>query len=650
MMRNEAVRMQRAGYFVSSGLYGAMLVMVGVVSGRADAGLPAPIPAPVDRPFGGDVSLDVDASDVGRRVVHVHETIRGLGSEAILLYPKWLPGTHAPEGPIDRIGGLKFSVNGKPVSWQRDTVEIYAFHLHLPARAATVDVQFDYLAPVTSRVGDPQLMRDLMMLEWNDLVLYPAGYYARQIPVTAQLTVPAGWSMATALERSAGEGAHASFERASLEKLVDSPVYAGKHFKRFELDAATHVNLDVFADRDDQLQASDSAIRAHCALVTQAYKVFRSRHYQHYDFLFALTDQTPYSGLEHHQSSEDSSDPDYFLDWDGTPAGRDLLAHEFTHSWNGKFRRPADLWTPNYEVPMQNSLLWVYEGQTQYWGFVLTARSGLWNREQALDAWAEVAAYHATLPGRQWRPLQDTTNDEIINPRRPMSWDTWQRFEDYYDEGALLWLEVDTLIRERSAGKRSLDDFAARFLGVNDGSSTTLTYTFQDLVRVLNEVEPYDWATYLRTRADTVNRPAPLDGFARGGYRLVFTDRQSDYQKAAEAQHKHVSLRYSMGLEVDEKDSEGIVTSVAWGSPAYQAAITAGMRILAINGETFSADLLRRTVAAARTTSTPTVFILKSDDRYVIADVDYHGGHRYPHLERDPSAPARLDEILAPRN
>ena len=607
----------------------------------------ASIPAPRDQPFAGEIHLDVDASDVDRRIVHVKETISGLSADTVLLYPKWLPGTHAPEGPIDRVAGLTMTSGGKTVSWTRDTVNVYAFRPHLPAGTSSLELRFDYLSPTSGKVGDAQMTQELLVLEWNDVILYPAGHFARQIPVSASARFPQGWTQATALEPQAHTGDLTSYERVSLEVLIDSPVYAGRYADIIDLDPATRVRLDIFADRPELLEASPVVIAAHRSLVTQAYRLFGSHHYRHYDFLFSLSDQIPFSGLEHHQSSEDSTNPLYFLDWDRTAYDRDLLAHEFAHSWNGKFRRPADLWTSSYEVPMQNSLLWVYEGQTQYWGYVLTARAGLWSKTQSLEAWAENAAWYSSIAGRAWRPLQDTTNDEIINPRRPMSWDSWQRYEDYYDEGALIWLDADTLIRERSAGKRSLDDFAARFFGVGDGSFVPLTYTFEDLVRALNAVEPYDWADFLRQRLDGVARQAPLAGLARGGYRLVYSDKPNEYEKSREAMNKATLLRFSLGLAIDEKD--GTITDVMWNSPAFGAGITEGMQILAVNGESYSADLLKRTITAAATRSDRIELILKLNDRYRVAHVDYHGGLRYPHLERDPATPALLDAVLAPR-
>jgi predicted metalloprotease with PDZ domain len=620
-------------------------LLVPPIANLASAG--ASIPTPRDQPFAGEIHLDVDASDVDRRIVHVKETISGLAPDTVLLYPKWLPGTHAPEGPIDRLAGLTLTAGGKVVSWTRDTVNVYAFRPQLPVGTSSLEISFDYLSPTSGKVGSTQMTQELLILEWNDVILYPAGHFARQILVSASARFPEGWTQATALVAQAHAGDRTSYERVSLETLIDSPVFAGRYAITIDLDSATRVRLDVFADRPELLEANPAVIASHRSLVTQAYRLFDSRHYQHYDFLFTLSDQIPPNGLEHHQSSENSTIPLYFVDWDSTPYDRDLLAHEFTHSWNGKFRRPADLWTSSYEIPMQNTLLWVYEGQTQYWGFVLTARAGLWSRIQALEVWAENAAWFSSIAGRAWRPLQDTTNDEIISQRRPLSFRSWQRFEDYYDEGALIWLDADTLIRDRSAGKRSLDDFAARFFGLHDGSFVPLTYTFEELVRALNAVEPYDWAAFLHERLDGVARPAPLAGIARGGYHLVYTDKENEFEKSRESERKVTLLRYSLGVDIDEK--EGTIINVMWGSPAFQAAITEGMQILAINGEKYSGALLKRTITAATTRSGQIELILKLNDRYRVAHVDYRGGLRYPHLERDATATPLLDAILAPR-
>jgi predicted metalloprotease with PDZ domain len=610
---------------------------------------PNGIVPPNDHPYPGEIRLAVDVSDLERRIVHVHETLSGVTPNTVLLYPKWLPGNHAPQGPIDRLASLKITANGVPVPWTRDPVDVYAFHLQTAPAVKSLDIDFDYLSSTSPKVGHIEISRDILILEWNGVVLYPAGYFVRQIPVQARLTIPPDWKLASALEPESATGAVTTFRQVSLETLIDSPVYAGRYAARLDLDpgGSVPVNLDLFADRREFLAVKPEQLQAYRSLVQQAYKLFGAHHYAHYDFLYSLSDQVEQNGLEHHQSSEDGTDPAAFTEWDKSAYGRDLLPHEFTHSWNGKFRRPVDLWTANYNVPMQDSLLWVYEGQTHYWGHVLAARSGLWSKQQALDELALNAAYYETETGHEWRPLQDTTNDPIINPRRPMSWRDWQRFEDYYSEGALIWLDVDTLIRERTQGKRSLDDFARAFFGFNDGSLTTVTYSFDDVVRTLNAVEPYDWAAFLRQRLDVVDKPAPLDGLRRGGYKLIYTDAPSDFQKARDATRKHLSLLFSIGAEIDDKD--GSVLMAVWNSPAFKAKITEGAQILAVNGAAYSSEVLKDAITEAKGTKSPIELILKVEDRYRVTSLDYHDGLRYPHLERDASQTARLDDIVAAR-
>jgi predicted metalloprotease with PDZ domain len=609
-----------------------------------------PVAAPRDQAYPGEIHLAVDASDLDRRIVRVHETLSGIGAGTVLLYPKWLPGDHAPEGTIDRFAGLRITAQGTKVSWTRDPVDVFAFRVHAPAGVKSIDIDFDYLSPTSAKVGGVEISRDIIILDWNSLVLYPAGYFARQILVETSLTLPADWKFGSALETAPTSGADIRFKRVSLETLIDSPLYAGRYVSRLDLDpdGAVPVHLDLFADRPELLVVAPEQLQAHRNLVQQAYKLFGSHHYTHYDFLYSLSDQVEQNGLEHHQSSEDGADPDEFTEWAKTAHDRDLLAHEFTHSWNGKFRRPSDLWTPNYTVPMQNSLLWVYEGQTQYWGHVLTGRSGIWSKQQALDELALTAAYYDAVTGRRWRAMQDTTNDEIINPRRAMSWRDWQRYEDYYSEGQLIWLDADTLIRERSQGKRSLDDFAKSFFGIDDGSFTTVTYTFDDVVKALNAVEPYDWRAFLRERLDGIAKPAPLDGLRRGGYKLVYTDAPNETLKAADDHRKRVSLLYSIGVDIDDKD--GTILQVLWDSPAFKAKLTESSVILAINGTAYDVDVLKDAIRAAKDSKPPIELIVKTGDRYRVVTLDYHSGLRYPHLERDASVPAAtLDDIYAAR-
>jgi predicted metalloprotease with PDZ domain len=431
--------------------------------------------------------------------------------------------------------------------------------------------------------------------------------------------------------------------------LVDSPVYAGRYAQRFDLtpSGAVRVTMNLFADRPELLSVNPEQLEAHRALVQQAYRLFGSHHYTHYDFLYALSGELSAKGVEHQQSSEDTSGPKLFTEWSKTAHERDLLPHEFTHSWNGKFRRPADLWTPNFNVPMRDSLLWMYEGQTEYWGEVLAARAGLRTQQQALDELALVAAQYDMQPGRAWRPLEDTTNDPILNHHRPRPWSDWTRYKDYYDEGLLIWLDADTLIRERTNGARSLDDFARRFFGIDDGSTTVVTYAFEDVVQALNAILPYDWAAFLRQRLEGIAAPAPLDGLRRGGYRLVYTDVPSDFQKSADAERKHTNLYHSIGLIINAKDGSVVLTR--WGSAAFQAGLTESAQILAVDGIGYEEDVLTDAIRATKANPAPIELMIKIGNRFRVVRLEYHDGLRYPHLERDPAVPARLDEILNAR-
>ena len=576
------------------------------------AASPGPVPAPappelappLDRPYPGNIQLSIDATDINRKIVRIHEIIPVAPGDLTLLYPKWLPGTHAPEGAIDRLAGLAFKANGAALGWTRDPVDVYAFHLTAPQGVNSLDVDFQYLSPVDDNVGDAEITSAMMYLEFVRLVLYPAGYFSRQIQVTTDVTLPAGWRFATALDGASGTGGHVAFSTTSLNTLADSPLMAGKYFSSLDLDpgAKIPVHLEVVADRPSLLAVTPEQLAAHRALIQQAYKLFGSRHYDHYDFLLSLSDTIPRGGLEHHRSSEDSTYPEYFSDYGKNTPERDLLPHEYSHSWNGKFRRPEDLWTPNFNVAMRDSLLWVYEGQTEYWGMVLAARSGLWTRQQALDELALVAANYDAAPGRKWRPLEDTTNDEILNPRRPLSWRSWQRYEDYYDEGALIWLEADMVIRTQSHGAKSLDDFARAFFGIDDGTFATVTYGFDDIVKALNAVAPYDWAKFLHARLDETARPSPLEGLRQGGYKLVFNDTPTELFKSTEAVTKTTNLTFSLGLVVNK---DGELRSVFWQGPAFQAGLTAGDKIIAVNGAPYDPDVLKDAIKAAKNGQRP---------------------------------------------
>jgi predicted metalloprotease with PDZ domain len=611
---------------------------------------PPPIEAPKDIRYPGVMTVGVDATDLDHRIYRTRQTLPvAAAGPMVLLYPHWVPGTHSPNAPLLFFAGLKISAGGKPLAWTRDTVDVYAFHIDVPAEAKTLDIEGQYLTPTDSQQGGIAMTQEILRLNWYAATLYPAGYFIRGIDVDASVKLPAGWQYGTALETATATGDTVKFKRVSYETLVDSPLIAGKYFRKLELDPGgrSRVTLNLAADEPQYLATKPPAETALRELVRQADKLFGARHYDHYDFLLTLSDRLGGMGTEHQRSSDNGTQPKFFTTWDKAQISRDLLPHEYTHSWDGKYRRPADLWTPNLNVPMRDSLLWVYEGQTQYWGHVLAARSGMLTKQQALDGLAHFAASYDAHPGRAWRNLQDTTNDPIIAMRRPIPWSSWQRAEDYYVEGLLVWLEADTLIRERSGGRRSLDDFARAFYGVNDGDWGQLTYTFEEVVATLNKVEPYDWAKFLRARLDENAGGAPLAGIKRGGYTLVFTDTPSESYKDNEARRKFTDLTFSLGLAIDQKG--GKIGAVLWDSPAYKAGLTSGQEIIAVNGIAYDADRLKDWVKGSKEEKAPLELLIKLEDVYRVVKIDYHGGARYPHLEPIKGAKALLDDILAPR-
>lgn len=632
----------------------ALVTFAGPVLAQPSEGpQPAPMPAPIAQPrdvaYPGTMRVEVDATDLAQRIFRVKQQIPvAQAGRMTLLYPEWLPGNHAPRGMVERVAGLVFRANGQVLPWTRDPVDVYAFHIDVPQGATTVEAEFQFLTPTTGDQGRILVTPDMMNLQWEDVSLYPAGYYTRRIMVEPSVRFPTGFSHASALEPTTTENGLTRFKPVTYETLVDSPMFAGRYFKTFDLDPGGKrppVRLNIMADKPEMLEATPEQIQAHRELVRQADKLYGTRQYDHYDFLLALTERMGGIGLEHHRSSENGTVTNYFTEWAKTAPARDLLPHEYTHSWNGKFRRGADLWTPTFSVPMRNSLLWVYEGQTQYWGYVLGARSGLLTGKDALEALAMTAATYENRVGRQWRGVNDTTNDPITSARRPQPWLSWQRSEDYYSEGQLVWLDADTLIREKSGGRRSLDDFARSFFGLKEGSYTPVTYTFDDVVAALNKVQPHDWATFLNERINQVAVKPPLDGLARGGYRLVYADTPTDYWKNNEARRKNVDLTYSIGLTLNK---DGDVTGVQWEGPAFKQGMTVGTKLIAVNGMAYDADRLKEAITAAKS-GAPIMLITKSGDFFRTVTIDYRGGLRYPRLERIAGAPDRLTQIYAPR-
>ena len=647
--------MMRPARLIASACAAALLF--GSVPALAQVGTPAldralvPIPAPRDAPYPGAISLEMDATDIDRRIVSVKQTIPvAAPGPLILLYPEWIPGNHGPVGPVDDIADLRITANGQPLRWVRHTVHTNGFQIEVPAGVSQIEASFKWLTPIDGSQGRVVITDDMLNIQWEKALLYPAGYYSSQITFRPTLRLPDGWQYGTALDTESFQNGLAVFAPISLEHFADSPVFAGRHYRQIDLDPGgrSPVRLNIVADDAKMLAATDEHIELHRDLIDQADRLYGARHFNHYDFLLAVSDKLGGIGLEHHRSSENSVDTDYFTDRTGTIGDRDLLGHEYTHSWNGKWRRPADQLTPTLNEPMQNSLLWVYEGQTQYWGQVLTTRAGLLSKELELGSMALTAATYGLSPGRAWRAMQDTTNDPIIAQRRPQPWGSFQRSEDYYSEGALIWLDADTWIREQSGGRRSLDDFAKAFFGVEDGNWDPAPYTFDDVVRTLNEVQPNDWATFLRTRLDAVgaDAPMPLDGIERGGYRLVFKEEPNAYQKALYSEYERNDFQYSLGIGVNNANR---IYSVRWGSPAFEAGLTSGWEVVAVNGRAASADAIAEAITASKGNTTPIEMMVKKDDRFRTIRFDYHDGLRYPHLERIEGTPDRLGDILAPR-
>ncbi|WP_169715679.1 M61 family metallopeptidase [Sphingomonas mucosissima] len=607
---------------------------------------PLPLPEPEDVAFAGTIRLHVDASDVLRRIFRVHEVIPVPGKGVYtLLLPKWLPGYHAPQAPIELLAGLAFEAAGEPLHWSRHPTEVHAFHVSVPDGATEIDARFQFLSPTSSAQGRVVVSPDLLNLEWNCVVLYPAGHFSRRIAVDAKLTLPEGWQLATALPFASQTGDTVQFETIQLDELVDSPVMAGRHYRRIELDDGG-VTLNVFADAAHQLAATEEQIAPHRAVVTQADRLFGRRPFDRFEVLLALSDEIGSIGVEHHRSCEIASIGEYFTDWDNSFPRRDSFPHEYIHGWNGKHRRGADSWAPCFYQPIRNSLMWVYEGQTQYWDRVLCARSGLWTREQTLSALADIAATHDMQAGSRWRPVSDTTKDPIIAARAPLPWPSWQRSEDYYTEGALIWLDVDTRIRELTGEARSLDDFAHTFFGAElpvDG--ITRTYLFDDVVRTLRDIADEDWSAFFVERLHDTRSDAPLAGIKRGGYRLVYRAVPSEMWRAKEQLSGIRSFIYSLGLSVS---SDGEVQEVRWESAAFDAAITAGTKLIGVNGLTFTPDALDRAIEEA-SSDKPIDLLVQAGKYQREVSIDWSEGHRYPVLEPIPGSVRRLDDILAPR-
>ncbi len=638
---------------IALSLVAALLVSTSAI---AQNSAPQPVPversiaAPVDAPYPGTMAVTVDAQDTQRGIFNVIQVIPVKpGSQRLtLLYPQWLPGKHGPRGALAELAGLTFYQNRVPLKWVRDPVDVYAFHIDLVSDAP-VDAMFQFTSPTRESEGRVVVTPAMMNIQWEQVSFYPAGHFTRQIRVKPTVLLPRDWKGVAAMDgqRQSQELTINSimWDETSYENFIDSPLFAGAHFAQWDL--GQNVTLNVWADEPSALAAKPEHIAAHRAMVDEAVILFGSKHFDRYEFLLALTDEMGGIGLEHHRSSENSREPDYFTEWESNGSERGLLPHELVHSWNGKFRRPARLWTPDYHQPMQDNLLWVYEGQTSYWDLVLAARSGLQSRDMVLGEWARYAGTYSEQPGRSWRSVEDTTHDPIFAARKPKPFASQTRGEDYYNEGSLIWLEADMLIRRKSGGRKSLDDFARGFFGIRNGDWGQVTYEFEDVVAALNAVIPHDWAGFLDQRLRQPGQPAPLAGIEAAGYRLVWKVEPNVFDKERMSETKTLDLTHSLGLVLDRN---GVVTAVQWEGAGFDAGITNGTKIVAVNGVKYDADGLKAAITAATAQGNPQIeLILEKGDRYRTVSIAYTGGLRWPHLEPTGAGTPLMDRLLAPR-
>ncbi len=608
----------------------------------------ASVPGPVDAPWpGGTIQLDIDATDVTRATYEVTETIPlAPGTQRLtLLFPEWLPGNHGPRGPLAELVNLRFTVDGKPVRWQRDPVEVYAFHLDLPENARQVVARFIHTSPLQPSEGRVTMTPEMLNLQWEKMSLYPAGHYVRQISFRPSVTVPAGWTAATALDGESKAGNRYTWDVTNYAELVDSPIFAGAHYREFDL--GNNVSLSAVADSPDLLTLAPENLAKLRQLSDEAIALFGTPPFDHYEFLVALSSRIGSIGLEHLRSSENQIEPRSFIDWKGQDWDRNVLPHELVHSWNGKYRRPVGLATPDYRTPMQDELLWVYEGQTQLWGLVLAARSGVQEKETVLGAIARSAASLAASPGRGWRSVEDTTFDPVFAARKPKPFASLARGEDYYWEGGLVWLEADQVIREGTGGRKGLDDFARAFFSYREGTGPVLPYTFDDVMAALNDIYPHDWSAFFRERIYASGLDDPYAGLEKAGYRVVFQEEPNPYDKALALKYGSLYLTHSLGMTVG---TDGVVSSVVWDSPAFDAGIVTGAKIIAIDGTVYSADAMTRAINGARDRKEPLQLVVQRGERVTNVSLDYHGGMRWPWLEsKTPGKTNGLDRLLSPR-
>jgi predicted metalloprotease with PDZ domain len=620
------------------GMIRSVVMVVAIVCGCVNVAMGQSAAAPI--------RLMVDASQAPQKILHARMEIPVQSGPLTLYYPEWIPGEHMPDGPIIQVAGMKFSGGGKTIPWRRDLVEMFSIHVDVPAGVTTLVADFDFLlsGPASGFSAGASATASLDVLSWNQVLLYPKGLPAKDIIFAPSLRLPAEWKFGTALPIAKQEGAAIEFAPVALTNLVDSPVLSGRYYRAIQLTPGQNPSheIDIAADSAAALAMTPDTQLQLRNLVTEAYALFGVRHYRDYHFLLTLSDDVAHFGLEHHESSDDRTAERSLIDDAERIEFATLLPHEYVHSWNGKYRRPAGLATPDYQQPMKDDLLWVYEGLTEYLGEVLTARSGLQTPEQWREDFAGLVAQYENRPGRDWRPLQDTVDAAPFLYDATNDWSNWRRGTDFYEEGELLWLDVDETLRTITKDKKSIEDFCRIFHGGAGGQPELKTYTFEDVVATLNRVAPYDWAGFLRARLDGVATKTPNEAVEKSGWKLVYNEQPNTVLEIEEELARHASFSLTVGFSASD---EGTVADVIHGGPAYIAGIGPGMKIVAVNGAQFSPDAMRDAIAAGKNTTAPIQLIVANGAQFRTFSVDYHGGLRYPHIERDESRPDYLGEI-----
>lgn len=597
------------------------------------------------------VGLNVDLREAAKHIFHAKLDFPVSAGPLTLVYPKWIPGEHSPVGPVLDLTGLIFRVDGKEIAWRRDDVDMFAFHCDIPVGASELEVALDYVSPSGTSVGreNPSATAQLALLNWYTVLLYPKGAKSDDLTYVAKLELPAGWKHGTALPVDSDSGDTIAFQPASLTTLVDSPVLTGAHIKVIDLSPGQKPehHIDIAAETEMGLEISPETVRQWRQLVAETGALFGARHYRHYDFLLTISDNVETDGVEHHESSDDRVPGRTYQDPSIGDTMTDLLPHEFTHSWNGKYRRPAGLATPNYQEPMKGGLLWVYEGMTQYYGTILSGRIGSWTPERLRENLAWVAAYLDQRKGRAWRNLEDTAVSAQLLYGSPDEYKTWRRDTDYYDEGTLLWLEADTIIRQQTNDHKSLDDFCKKFEGGENTGPMIVPYTLDDVVGALQQIAPYDWRKFFTERVQSHGPGAPLGGIENSGWKLVYNDTPNETREAAEIAMHLTDVQFSIGFIVRDSGGDGgdEIVDVIPGSAAAEAGIAPGMKLVAVNGRRWNPDELRAAIDQAKGGHEPIEMLVENEDYFRTYKVEYHGGERYPHLQRVSEKPDLLSEI-----